>query len=100
MPPLHIKFHSLNQKAAKFIRVYVSYRETEPMKNNCDQEFIEPKGGLVRIVGESGPKPSIKVFNEKMIYLTFLSSESTTIEVRPQFIDPAKAGSLKYVTKM
>ena len=99
MPPLHIKFHSLNNKT-RHVRIYVSFKETEPMKDNCDQEFIEPKGGLVRIVGERGPKPNVKVFSEKMLYLTFLSSQSTTIEVRPQFIDPAKAGSLKFVTQI
>ena len=32
--------------------------------------------------------------------MTFISSQGATIEVRPQFIDPAKANSLKFVTAM
>lgn len=43
----------------------------------------------MRVVGERSQK--VKVFNTNFIYITFIASRSTTIEVRPQFIDPSKA---------
>ena len=100
VPPLHIKLSSMTNKGFKFIKVFISYKESEPMAHNCDQEFDEPKGGLLRIVGDRGNKPGIKIFRSNILYLTFIASRTYTIEVRPQFIDASKAGSLKFITSM
>ena len=59
-----------------------------------DQVRTQP----IRIPGERGPKPTIKVFHSSFLYITFMSNRSTLIEVRPQFVDPLKANTIKYVT--
>ena len=50
------------------------------------------------MLGEKGPKPNQKVFHSSIVYFTFFSKEGATIQVKPLFIDPSKANSLKYVT--
>lgn len=100
-PPLHFKItQPMGKQSFKFLKVFASYEVLEPLPGNCEMEFPNPKGGLIRIVGERGPKPSVKVFKQPFLYITFLSDINATVEVRPSFIDPAKANSLAYVTKM
>ena len=70
------------------------------MPNNNEMEFIETPGCMLRFTGDRGPKPGIKIFRSNFLYITFISSVSATIEIRPQFIDSQKANSLKYVTTM
>ena len=38
------------------------------------------------------------MFNNSTLFITFISTEDIRIEVKPVFIDPAKANSLKYIT--
>lgn len=92
LPPLHIKLVSLKgPKSFKYLKVFASYKEIEPMAGRCEMDFSAPKGGLIRLVGERGHKPSVKVFKAPFLYITFVSEVSTSIEVRPSFIDPSKA---------
>lgn len=79
--------------------MYSSYKEIEPMAGRGD-EIPVPKNGLIRVVGERGHKPSVKIFKSPFLYITFISEVSMSIEVRPSFIDPAKANSLAFVTQM
>ena len=96
-PPLHIKVTGAYKSVS--LNAYASYKVSEPSMSNSDQQWFEIKGQyMMRVQGERGNKPNIKVFSTNYLYVTFIASQSTTIEVRPQFIDPSKAQSLKYVT--
>ncbi len=76
----------------------MSYRVYEPTSEKNDQSWLEFKGPILKIAGERGPKPNTKIFNTPALYLTFISQLGSNLEVRPSFIDPAKANSIKYVT--
>lgn len=65
---------------------------------NSEFIWLEVKGQQLRISGDRGPKPNTKIFRHNQLYLTFISNQGATIEVRPYFIDPAKANSLKFIT--
>ena len=95
-PPLHIKVMGVQKQDN--ISCFASYRDPEPSQTSSDMQFYNVRSQPIRISGEKGPKPTVKVFNTSYVYLTFLSSRSTTIELRPQFIDPSKAQTVKYVT--
>ena len=58
-----------------------------------------PRGEVLRFQGEKpGGKPGSKIFVSKFLYLTFISTKGSEIEVKAFFVDPAKANSIKYVT--
>ena len=94
-PPLHIRVSGV--KEMDTLRVYASYKDSEPSAEKNEMRWFDFKAQLV-IRGDKGPKPNMRQFYASQLYLTFISSISTTIEVRPQFIDPTKANSLKYIT--
>ena len=49
------------------------------------------------VQGDKSIKPGVKIFTTNWLYITFISSHSFTMDVRPQFIDQQKASSMKYV---
>ena len=95
-PPIHIRCTGIDKKDN--MRVYMSYRRHEPTMEKHDMSWVGFKGPILKIAGERGPKPNTKVFNTPSLFLTFISSLGANLEVRPAFIDPAKANSIKYVT--
>lgn len=57
-PPLHFKVTQLlpnhqqqNRQSYKFLKVFASYKEIEPLQGNCEMDFSTPPNGLIRIVG-------------------------------------------------
>jgi len=70
-----------------------------PSAQKHNQAFENFEGNHIRIKGEKGgAKPGSKVFVSKWLYLTFESTLGGRLDLRPGFVDPEKANSLKYVT--
>jgi len=69
-----------------------------PSAQKHNQAFENFEGHHIRIKGEkAGVVSNTKMFVSKWLYLTFESTLGGKIDLRPVFVDPEKANSLKYV---
>lgn len=99
LPPLHFKIKGVDKTDS--MQIFCSFKDVEPSIDTPDVQAYVPykRGELLRFKGEKfGTKPGQKIFVSKFLYLTFLSSNGGEIDVKPLFVDPLKANTIKYIT--
>lgn len=80
------------------VQAFASYNEVEPTLENAEFVWMKIQSQHLRIAGDRGPKPNTSVFRHNQLYLTLISTQGATVDVRPLFIDASKVNSLKFST--